>query len=448
MSDKEKLTEEEERRRQFIDSLDELAEIKHISKDRLIRMIQNALLTAYKQKYGYNQNVSVKIDEEEGDISVIKKMEVVDYVEDETSQVTLERAREALGSDDVEVGDFITYVEPIEDFGRVAARTAKQVMTQNIVEAEREMIREEFSDRKGEMMTAIVRRKNGQTVYVDLGTAEGMLPYKEQVPGENYFPEQRIRVYIKDFTKNTKGPQILVSRKNEGLVARLFELEVPEIKEGIVEVKGIARDPGSRTKMAVYSSDPNVDPVGACVGPRGSRVQRVVDEINGEKIDIVFWSEDPVELISNVLSPGDVEAVIIEDEETKDSKVIVPDDQLSLAIGKGGQNVRLAAQVSGWSIDIKSHSAYYAEEAEEEAGETADETAAEDAAVEAQEAEEAAAEEPAAEEAEAEAEAEEAEEPEAEGSEELADDEPEDEEPEEGSEEEPAEEAKGEQEDD
>ena len=240
--------------------------------------------------------------------------------------------------------------------GRIGVRTLE----------ERNQVLAEFKDRAGEVVTGYVSRKSDDKIYINLDKAEGVLPFKEQVPGEHYNVRQRIKVYIVKVLDESKGPQVLVSRTRSELVRSLFESEVPEIQDGIVEIKGIARDPGSRTKIAVYSEDPNVDPVGACVGTRGTRVQSIVDELNGEKIDIVFWSEDPVELISSVLSPADVEEVIIEDEEAMTATVIVPDSQLSLAIGKRGQNVSLAAKVSKWKIDIKSHSDYYSDDYDDE----------------------------------------------------------------------------------
>ena len=227
------------------------------------------------------------------------------------------------------------------------------------------MIFDDFITKQGEIVTGIVQRKSGDTLFVNMGKAEGILSANEQVPGESFEVNERLKVYIMDVKKTTKGPQVFLSRSHPGLVKRLFELEVPEIQDGIVEIKGIAREAGSRTKIAVYTEDENVDPVGACVGTRGSRVQAIVDELNGEKIDIIFWSEDPEELISNVLSPAKVEKVIVEDEENT-ATVIVPDYQLSLAIGKEGQNVRLAAKVSGWKIDIKSHTQYFGDDEGEE----------------------------------------------------------------------------------
>ena len=220
------------------------------------------------------------------------------------------------------------------------------------------MIYDDFVTRQGELITGTVQRKSGQTMFINVGRAEGILPANEQVPGERFEVHQRLKVYIMDVKKTTKGPQVFLSRSHPGLVKALFELEVPEIQDGIVEIRGIAREAGSRTKLAVYSEDENVDPVGACVGTRGSRVQSIVDELHGEKIDIISWSDDPVQLIANVLSPATVEEVVIEDYDGKIATVVVPDYQLSLAIGKQGQNVRLAAKVSGWKIDIKSHTQY------------------------------------------------------------------------------------------
>ena len=300
------------------------------------------------------------------------------------TQMTLEEAHEI----DVryEIGDAIEFAVAPRDFGRIAAQTAKQVVIQRIREAERNMVYDQFITRQGEIMTGIVQRKSGSTMFVTVGGAEGILLANEQVPGERFNVHDRLKVYIMDVKKTTKGPQVFLSRTHPGLVKMLFELEVPEIQDGTVEVKGIAREAGSRTKMAVYAEDENIDPVGACVGPRGTRVQNIVDELNGEKIDIISWSEDPVELISNVLSPATVEEVIVEDYEEQIATVVVPDYQLSLAIGKQGQNVRLAAKVSGWKIDIKSNSQYYSENEEDEIIDTeeiaADEESREDIQVE------------------------------------------------------------------
>ncbi|MCI5721980.1 MAG: transcription termination factor NusA [Firmicutes bacterium] len=350
--------------KEFITAIEELEKEKHVSKDILIEAIETALVSAYKKNYGTAQNVRVDIDRETGDIAVLMRMEIVEEVEDDMLQISLEEAQAV--DPRYEVGDAIEYQVTPRDFGRIAAQTAKQVVVQRIREAERGMIYDDFITKQGEILTGIVQRKSGETMFINLGRAEGILSANEQVPGERFNINERLKVYIMDVKRTTKGPQVFLSRSHPGLVKRLFELEVPEIQDGVVEIKGIAREAGSRTKLAVYTYDENVDPVGACVGPRGTRVQTIVDELNGEKIDIISWSEDPRELITNVLSPAKVEEVIIENEEECMATAIVPDFQLSLAIGKEGQNVRLAAKVSGWKIDIKSHSAYYGNEEGEE----------------------------------------------------------------------------------
>ena len=372
--------------KEFIEALEALEEEKHISKDKLLEAVEAAMLAAYKRNYwptGKKEkekdkennvradNVRVIIDRETGDITIITTMTVVDEVKDDRFEVSLEYAQQL--DPRFEVGDTIDFQIPNDDFKRIAAHAAKNVVRQKIRETERSMIYEDFKDRRGEIVTGIVQRKSGNTLFVDIGKTEGILPAKEQVPGERYQIRDRIKAYIMDVkegdakAKGESGSQVFLSRSHPGLVKRLFELEVPEIQEGTVEIKGIAREAGSRTKIAVYTEDENIDPVGACVGTRGSRVQAVVDELRGEKIDIIAWSNDPVDLISNVLSPAKVEGVIINEEE-KLAVAIVPDYQLSLAIGKEGQNVRLAAKVSGWKIDIKSHTQYYGTEGEAEEG--------------------------------------------------------------------------------
>ena len=344
--------------REFIEALEALEKEKHISKEVLLETIESALVSAYKKNYGTSQNVRVVIDDEDGEIAVLMRKDIVDEedIEDDMIQMSLEEAQEI--DPRYEIGDAIEFAVTPRDFGRIAAQTAKQVVVQRIREAERGMIYDDFVTRQGELITGTVQRKSGQTMFINVGRAEGILPANEQVPGEHFEVHQRLKVYIMDVKKTTKGPQVFLSRSHPGLVKALFELEVPEIQDGIVEIRGIAREAGSRTKLAVYSEDENVDPVGACVGTRGSRVQSIVDELHGEKIDIISWSDDPVQLIANVLSPATVEEVIIEDYDGKIATVVVPDYQLSLAIGKQGQNVRLAAKVSGWKIDIKSHSQY------------------------------------------------------------------------------------------
>ena len=342
--------------KEFIDAIYDLEKEKGISKDILIEAIESALVSAYKKNYGTSQNVRVNIDREEGDIDVFMRMDVVEEIEDELTQLSLEEAQEI--DPRYEVGDVVEYQVTPKDFGRIAAQTAKQVVVQRIREAERGMVFDNYIERQGEMVTGVVQRISNGTIFVDMGKTEALLPVTEQVPGEKYNVNDRIKVYIMDVKKTAKGPQVFLSRSHPAIVKRLFELEVPEIQDGTVEIKSIAREAGSRTKMAVYTEDENVDPVGACVGNRGVRVQAVVDELFGEKIDIITWSDDPKELIKNVLSPAKVEEVIIDDDE-KSALAIVPDYQLSLAIGKEGQNVRLAARLCGWKIDIKSHSQYF-----------------------------------------------------------------------------------------
>lgn len=342
--------------REFIDAIESLEKEKEISKEVLLEAIESALVSAYKKNYGTTQNVCVDIDNETGDISVYTQKTIVDTVEDEMNEISLDDAREIFSS--YEIGDVVNYQVTPKDFGRIAAQTAKQVVVQRIREAERGMIFDDYINRRGEIINGTVQRISNETIFVNMGKAEGILAASERVKGEKFKVNDRIRVYVMDVKKTTKGPQVFLSRSHPGLVKKLFELEVPEIEDGIVEIRSIAREAGSRTKIAVWTDDENVDSVGACVGARGSRVQNVVDELFGEKIDIIVWSEDPAQLIKNVLSPAQVEEVFL-DEDEKLASVVVPDYQLSLAIGKEGQNVRLAAKLCGWKIDIKSHSQYY-----------------------------------------------------------------------------------------
>ncbi|MBR0596762.1 transcription termination factor NusA [Sinanaerobacter chloroacetimidivorans] len=342
--------------REFIKAVEELEKEKEISKDLLIEAIESALVSAYKKNYGTSQNVRVNINKETGDIDVYMRKDVVGNVEDDLVEVSLEEAREI--DPKFEVGDVVEKQVTPRDFGRIAAQTAKQVVVQRIREAERGMIYDDYSNKQSEIVTGLIHRISNDTVFINMGKTEGILAATEQVPGEKYVINNRIKVFIMDVKKTTKGPQVYLSRSHPGLVKRLFELEVPEIQDGIVEIKSISREAGSRTKMAVYTADENVDPVGACVGARGTRVQAIVDELFGEKIDIINWSDDPEKLISSALSPAKVEKVII-NSEGKSATVVVPDYQLSLAIGKEGQNVRLAAKLCGWKIDIKSHSQYF-----------------------------------------------------------------------------------------
>ena len=340
----------------FLDALTELEREKNISKEDIITAIEDAVELAYKKNYGNYPNVRVLVDREDGEVLVLMSKEVVSEVEDDMMEVSLEEARSY--DERYEVGDVIEYQVDPKDFGRIAAQTAKQVVVQRIREAERRNSYDEFVNKQGEIVTAKIERINNGTMFLSVGNSEGILPLSEQVKTESFNVGDRIKVYVIDVKKATKGPQIFLSRSHPGLVRRLFELEVPEISDGTVEIKGIAREAGSRTKIAVYSHDENVDPVGACVGNRGTRVQNIVDELFGEKIDIIVWDEDPAVLISNVLKPAEVEGVYINyvSEKEKMATAVVPEQQLSLAIGREGQKVRLAARVSGWKIDIKSKS--------------------------------------------------------------------------------------------
>lgn len=340
---------------EFMEALEELEKDRGIDKDILIDTIEQALLTAYKKNFGSAQNVRVEFDRERGDVKVFSQRIVVDESDlyDTFLEIELADAREI--SPNYELGDIIESEVTPKDFGRIAAQTAKQVVVQRIREAEREIVYKEFIDKENEIVTGEVARVNKNIVYVNLGRIEAVMTQAEQIPGEHYQAGQKIKVYILEVKKTNKGPQIVVSRSHPGLVKRLFEFEVPEIFEGIVQIKSISREAGSRTKMAVKSIDEKIDPIGACVGPKGSRVKNIVDELGDEKIDIINYSENPAEFISASLSPSKVVKVEVNEEE-KSALVVVPDYQLSLAIGKEGQNARLAAKLTNWKIDIKSES--------------------------------------------------------------------------------------------
>lgn len=345
---------------EFMLALDELEKDRGIDKDVLIDTIEQALLTAYKKNFGSAQNVRVEFDREKGDVKVFSQRVVVDESDlyDTFLEIELKDAREI--SPNYELGDIIENEVTPRDFGRIAAQTAKQVVVQRIREAEREIVYSEFMDKENEIVTGEVARVNKNMVYVNLGRIEAIMTPAEQIPGEFYQAGQMIKVYILEVKKTNKGPQIVVSRSHPGLVKRLFEFEVPEIFEGIVQIKSISREAGSRTKMAVASIDEKIDPIGACVGPKGSRVKNIVDELGDEKIDIIHYSEDPSEFICASLSPSKVVKVDVNEDE-KSALVVVPDYQLSLAIGKEGQNARLAAKLTNWKIDIKSESQVNAE---------------------------------------------------------------------------------------
>lgn len=338
---------------EFIGALEQLEDEKGISKEVLVDAIEAALISAYRRNFSSAQNVRVEIGRETGEVRVFACKEIVEKAEDPRLQVTLDEAREKDPS--LGIGDVLEVEVTPRDFGRIAAQTAKQVVVQRIREAERGIIFDEFSNREGDIINGVVHRVEHRNVLIDLGKVEGVLSPPEQIPGEAYRPNERIKTYVVEVRKTTKGPQIMVSRTHPGLLKRLFEMEVPEVHDGIVEIKNIAREAGARSKIAVHSRDENVDPVGACVGPKGMRVQSVVQELRGEKIDIVKWDPEPGEFVANALSPAKVVSVEIFDE-GKIARVIVPDYQLSLAIGKEGQNARLAAKLTGWKIDIKSES--------------------------------------------------------------------------------------------
>lgn len=340
---------------EFLEALDALEQERNISKDEIIAAIETAIENAYKKTYRksgemFIPDVKATVDKETGDVSVILKKKVVEEVTNDATEVSIDEAAE-YGYD---IGDVMEYSIDPKDFGRIATQSAKQVVIQKVREAEREHTYEDNKDKKNKIISAKIERINNGTIFLNAGTVEGILPRSEQVKSENLQVGDRIMAYVTDVKKDRKrGTQIFLSRSHPDFVRKLFEMEVPEIADGTIEIKGVAREAGSRTKIAVQSHDDNVDPVGACVGTRGNRVQTIVDELFGEKIDIIVWSEDPTVLISNVLKPAAVEAVFVNEEE-KIATALVPENQLSLAIGREGQNVRLAARVSKWKIDIKS----------------------------------------------------------------------------------------------
>ncbi|HHW70470.1 MAG TPA: transcription termination/antitermination protein NusA [Clostridiales bacterium] len=338
---------------EFLGAINQISSEKDIDKEVLLEAIEAALVSAYKKNFGTAQNVRVNIDRETGAVKVYALRKVVEQPKDEFLEISLEEARKF--DKNYKLGDFFEQEVTPKNFGRIAAQNAKQVVVQRIREAERLSIYEKFLAKEHEIVTGIVQRIEKKNIFVDLNKTEGLLPASEQMPNEEYNVNDRIKVYITDVKKTTKGPQITLSRTHPNLVKRLFELEVPEIMQGDVIIKNIAREAGSRTKIAVYAPDERIDCVGACVGQKGIRVQQVVDELSGEKIDIVKWSSEPGEYIANALSPAKVLNVYTNIDE-QSAQVIVPDNQLSLAIGKEGQNARLAAKLTGWKIDIKSES--------------------------------------------------------------------------------------------
>lgn len=336
---------------QLFDAIDHLAKEKGIDKDILLEALEAALISAYKKNFKSAGNVRVELDEESGKMAVFSRKTIAEEVEDAQEEISLDEAREI--NPNYELEDVIEVEVTPKDFGRIAAQAAKQVVTQRVREAERGVIFSQYVDREEDVMTGIIQRKDPRFVYVNLGKVEAKLAESEQMPTEEYHVHDRLKVYVTKVENTSKGPQIYISRSHPGLLKRLFEMEVPEIYEGIVEIKSVSREAGDRSKISVHAPDPEIDPVGSCVGQKGQRVQAIVDELKGEKIDIVEWSEDPVVYVSNALSPSKVVEVLVNEEE-KATTVIVPDYQLSLAIGKRGQNARLAAKLTGWKIDIKS----------------------------------------------------------------------------------------------
>ena len=338
---------------EFMEALREIVKEKGIDEEVIYEAIETSLVSACKKNFGTSQNVKVVMDRETGNIEVYAQKDVVEEVEDPMLQVSLEEAKTI--NPVYQIGDVVDFVVTPKNFGRISAQTAKQVVVQKFREAEREILFNQYISKEKEVVIGIVQRTEKKNVIVQLGKIDAILAPNEQIPGEQYRFMDRVKVYVVEVKQTTKGPQIFVSRTHPELVKRLFEQEVPEVFDGTVEIKSIAREAGSRTKIAVYSKDPNVDAVGACVGQNGYRVNVIVNELCGEKIDIVNWSEDPKEFIAAALSPSKVLAVAINPNE-QSARIVVPDHQLSLAIGKEGQNARLSAKLTGWRIDIKSES--------------------------------------------------------------------------------------------
>ena len=336
---------------ELLEALTILEQEKNISKETLLEALENSLLTACKNHFGKADNIKVNIDPETCEFHVLAEKTVVEKVEDDVTEISLANAR--MIDSEYNLGDVVNVEVKSKEFGRIATQNAKNVILQKIREEERKAIYSEYYSMEKDVVTGIVQRYVGKNISINLGKADAILTENEQVKGEVFKPTERIKVYILEVKSTPKGPKIMVSRTHPELVKRLFESEVTEVKDGIVEIKSIAREAGSRTKIAVYSNDPDVDPVGACVGMNGARVNAIVSELRGEKIDIINWNENPAMLIENALSPAKVISVIADGEE-KSAKVVVPDYQLSLAIGKEGQNARLAARLTGFKIDIKS----------------------------------------------------------------------------------------------
>ena len=342
--------------KELILALEELEKEKGIKKEYLLEAIETALVTAYKRNFDSLENVRVEIDHQTGATHVYAIKEVMEKANDEDTEISLKEAQKI--NPDLKEGDTVeTEIVP-RDFGRIAAQTAKQVIIQKLREVEREIVYNEFNERKGEIVSGLIQKADHNIVVMDLGKLEGVMPLKEQIPTEHYKVNDKIKGYVLDVEKGAKGaPQVIVSRSHPDFVRKLLEFEIPEIYEGVIEIKSVSRDPGYRSKVAVYSPDQNIDPVGSCVGQKGVRIQNVINELNGEKIDVIEWNEDPSIYIASALLPAKILAVDIKEEE-KFAQVVVPDDQLSLAIGKSGQNARLAARLTNWKIDIKSETQF------------------------------------------------------------------------------------------
>ena len=357
--------------KELIMALDELEKERGINKEYLLESLEVALVSAYKKNFDSAENVKIEMDSQTGEIHIYAQKEVVEEVENQQLQISLEDAKKI--EKKAKIGDIINIETKPKDFGRIAAGAARQHVIQKVREAERNMIFNEYNDRKGEIVTGIVQKADKGTVILDLGKLEGIMPLKEQIPTEHYkvndkikadseneltVLNDKIKAYVLSVEKGIKGvPQVLVTRSHPDVIKKLFELEIPEIYEGLIEVKAVSRDPGYRSKVAVYSKNPDIDPVGSCVGPKGIRIQNIINEMNGEKIDVIEWNEDPATFICAALLPAHVMAIDTKEEE-RFAQVIVPDEELSLAIGKGGQNARLAVKLTNWKIDIKSETQF------------------------------------------------------------------------------------------
>ena len=343
--------------KELILALEELEKEKGMDKEYLLEAIETALVTAYKRNFECSdENVKVVLDKIDGKMHVYQEKDVVENVEDDKKEISLKDAKEI--NSDYEVGDKVQFELMPKEFGRIAAQTAKQVIIQKLRETERNMVFNEYNERKGEIVSGLIQKADKHIVVMDLGKLEGIMLAKDQIPTETYHVNDKIKGYVVDVERGEKGaPQAIISRTHPDFVRKLLEFEIPEIYEGLIEIKSVSRDPGLRSKVAVYSPNENIDPVGSCVGQKGIRIQNVINELHGEKIDVIEWNADPSIFISSALLPAQIMAVDIKEEE-KFAQVIVPDDQLSLAIGKAGQNARLAAKLTGWKIDIKSESQF------------------------------------------------------------------------------------------